>query len=411
MASLFDGVRRALGGVLRHARYSALVLLSGSETLITEWALRAIAGRSLGLAGGAAVFVGLAVLNVLTLALLPVFARKAASGYGLGRFWLVSSLGALISGPPLALVFLLVGPFAWLYPTGGGTALLASGAVAVALGFGSMFWGWLVGQHRVDVERLDLPLRGLPAALAGLRVAQISDLHIGLQMRAPLLARLIERVNALEADLIVVTGDIFDFDPSFIEEGCRELARLEAPLGVYAVLGNHDVYTGADAVARGLEAFTGIRLLRDAWVRIESNGSAFALAGVEDPGHGWNQRDATHVALERLAAEIPADLARLLLIHRPSYFAQASRLGFPLSLAGHTHGGQIALPAPAQHQNVSRLISHWTRGLFRDDGTGALLYVNRGLGVAGPPVRLNCTREISLLRLLASGEGALAATA
>ncbi len=402
MGTIVSGIRRALGGVLRNARYSALVLLAGSETLISEWLLRAVLGWSLGPAGGAALLGALVLTNVLTLAVLPVFARRSAAGYGLGRFWLVGSLGALISGPLLAAAFLLLAPFTWLDPLGAETALLASGGVAVAVGFGSMFWGWLVGQHRVEVERLDLPLPGLPDALAGLRVAQISDLHIGIQLRAPLLARLVERVNALEPDLIVITGDIFDFDPSYIEEGCRELAKLEAPLGVYAVLGNHDVYTGADAVARGLETFTAIRLLRDAWLRIASNGAELALAGVEDPGRGWNERDATHDALERIAAEIPPDLARLLLIHRPSYFAQASRLGFPLSLAGHTHGGQIALPAPAQHQNVSRLISRWTRGLFRDGDTGALLYVNRGLGVAGPPVRLNCAREISLLRLLSA---------
>ncbi|MGH9887739.1 MAG: metallophosphoesterase [bacterium] len=401
MALITDGIRRGLGSVLRNARYTALVLLAGSETLIIEWLLRATLGRSLGLAGGAATALALAVANLLTLAVLPVFARRTSSGYRLGRVWLVGSLGALISGIPLAATFLLSAPLGWLHRPAGDTLLLASGGVAVALGFGSMFWGWLVGQRRVEVERLDLPLRGLPDALGGLRVAQISDLHIGIQLRAPLLRRLIARVNALEPDLIVITGDIFDFDPSYIEEGCRELAALRAPLGVYAVLGNHDVYTGADKVAHGLETWTSIRLLRDAWARIEFAGGAFALAGVEDPGRGWNERDGTHDALERLAAEIPADLARVLLIHRPSWFMQAARLGFPLSLAGHTHGGQIALPFPGQHHNVSRLISRWTRGLFRDADTGALLYVNRGLGVAGPPVRLNCAREISLLRLLA----------
>jgi len=401
MAMVGEVIRRALGAALRNARYSALFLLAGSETLIVEWLLRATTGSSLGLAGGPALFCGLVLANVVTLALLPIFARRTSSGYRLGRFWLVGSLGALISGPPLALTFALFTPFAWLHPPAGEALLIASGGAAVTFGFGSMFWGWLVGQRRVEVERLDLPLRGLPDALAGLRIAQISDLHIGMQLRAPLLRRLIARVNALEADLIVITGDLFDFDPRYIEEGCRELAKLDAPLGVFAVLGNHDVYTGADAVALGLESFTSIRLLRDAWVRIELNGGALALAGVEDPGHGWNERDATHEALERLAGEIPAELARVLLIHRPSWFAQAARLGFPLSLAGHTHGGQIALPAPGQHHNVSRLISRWTRGLFRDTATGALLYVNRGLGLAGPPVRLNCSREISLLRLLA----------
>ncbi|MEX2206189.1 MAG: metallophosphoesterase [Myxococcota bacterium] len=401
MAMVGDVIRRALGTVLRNARYSALFLLAGSEALIVEWLVRAATGGSLGPALGAALACALAVLNVATLALLPVFARRTSSGYRLGRFWLVGSLGALISGPPLALAFIAFAPLAWLHPPTGQTLLLASGGAAVAVGFGSMFWGWLVGQHRVEVERLDLPLRGLPEALAGLRIAQISDLHIGMQLRAPLLRRLIARVNALEADLIVITGDIFDFDPRYIDEGCRELAALEARHGVYAVLGNHDVYTGAEAVASALASQTSIVLLRNAWTRIEIEGSAFALAGVEDPGHGWNERDSTHDALEQLAGEIPAELARVLLIHRPSWFAQAARLGFPLALAGHTHGGQIALPGPAMHHNVSRLISRWTRGLFRDPDTGALLYVNRGLGVAGPPVRLNCAREISLLRLLA----------
>ncbi len=400
MAMVGDVIRRALGAALRNARYSALFVLAGSEALIVEWLARVTTGGGFGLAVGALLACGLAVTNVVTLALLPMFARRAAGGYRLGRIWLVGSLGALISGPPLALSFAVFAPLAWLHPPAGETLLLASGGAAVAVGFGSMFWGWLVGQRHVEVERLDLPLRGLPDALGGLRVAQSSDLHIGMQLRSPLLRRLIARVNALEADLIVITGDIFDFDPRYIEEGCRELAALEAPLGVFAVLGNHDVYTGAEAVALGLETWTSIRLLRDAWTRIEVEGGAFALAGVEDPGHGWNERDATHDALERLALEIPADLARLLLIHRPSWFAQAARLGFPLALAGHTHGGQIALPHPGQHHNVSRLISRWTRGLFRDAETGALLYVNRGLGVAGPPVRLNCSREISLLRLL-----------
>jgi predicted MPP superfamily phosphohydrolase len=203
-----------------------------------------------------------------------------------------------------------------------------------------------------------------------------------MQLRAPL--PLADRVNALDADLIVITGDIFDFDPRYIEEGCRELAALRARLGVYAVLGNHDVYTGADAVALGLERFTQIRLLRDAWTAIEAEGSAFALAGVEDPGRGWNERESTHDALERLAAEIPTDLPRVLLIHRPSWFPQAARLGFPLALAGHTHGGQIAYNRP---YTTSRLISRWTRGLFGDADT--VPSCKSGLGVAGPP-RANC---------------------
>ncbi|MFI5314651.1 MAG: metallophosphoesterase [Myxococcota bacterium] len=406
--------REALGrggrAVLRNARVSALFVAAGSEALIAEWLLRATGLGSLGPAGFAAAVIALAAANAATLTTLPRLARRDRAGFVAGRVWLVGSVSALVTGPPLALVFALLGPLAWLGPLASqrlgdvaSALLVPAGGAAVALGFGSIFWGYLVGQRRVEVDRVDLPLSGLPDALAGLRVAQISDLHIGPQLRAPLLRELIARVNALEPDLIAITGDVFDFDPSFIEEGCRELAALHAPLGVFCVLGNHDVYTGADAVARGLAAFTGIRVLRDEWAVIAVAGGELAIVGVEDPGRGWTERDSTHQALEKLAAELPPDLARLLLVHRPSYFAEAARLGFPLSLAGHTHGGQIALPWPAQHHNVSRLISRWTRGLFRDEATGALLYVNRGLGVAGPPVRLNCAREISLHRLVPHG--------
>ena len=125
--------------------------------------------------------------------------------------------------------------------------------------------------------------------------------------------------------------------------------------------------------------------------------SALCVAGMEDPGRGWMDRDAESPELERLAKEVPSDVPSLLLIHRPSFFRQAARLGFPLSLAGHTHGGQISFPG-AQHHNPSRLITRWTRGLFRDGES--LLYVNRGLGVIGAPIRLNCPREIALLRLV-----------
>jgi predicted MPP superfamily phosphohydrolase len=395
-------LRRAFAPALRNARYTALLLLAGSEALIVEWLLRSTFGQSLGLAGGGMALAALGAWNVLLLALLPIFARRVRGGFALGRIWLVGSLAALISGPLLAGAFALFAPLSRLSAPLGEAVLVAGGAAAVAIGFGSMFWGWLVGQRRVEVERIDLPLRGLPDPLAGLRIAHITYLHIGMQMRAPLLRELLSRVNALEPDLIVITGDVFDFDPRYIDEGAAELAALSAPLGVFAVLGNHDAYTGSDAVAKALAERAGIRVLRDEWTRVEFEGASLALVGVEDPGRGWNERDSEHDELARLAHETPDGLPRLLLIHRPSWFAQAARLGFPVALAGHTHGGQIALPHPGHHHNVSRLISRWTRGLFRDDATGALLYVNRGLGVAGPPVRLNCAREIALLRLVAA---------
>jgi hypothetical protein len=167
---------------------------------------------------------------------------------------------------------------------------------------------------------------------------------------------------------------------------------------VFAVLGNHDVYTGADAVAEGLSK-AGLRVLRDEWVEIGSGDQRLCIVGAEDPGVGWQRRDAELPALDRLAREAPRDVPRLLLIHRPSFFLQAVRLGFPAILSGHTHGGQLSPPF-LREQNVSRMISRWTRGLYRDGGSA--MYVNPGIGVAGLPVRLNCPREIALIRLVGS---------
>jgi len=268
-----------------------------------------------------------------------------------------------------------------------------------------VLWGSSVGSWRVQVDRVALPARHLTPELRSLRIAHVTDLHIGPLLRPAMLRRFVSRINDLEPDLIVITGDLFDFDPECVDDGCRELARLRARLGCFAVLGNHDVYTGAERVAAGLADLTRIRLLRDEWVQIETGGTPLALAGLEDPGSDWSERLAESRELAMLAADIPDDRPSILLAHRPSSFRHAAELGFPLVLSGHTHGGQIAVPG-AHHQNPSRLISRWTRGVF---ALGAsTLYVNRGLGMAGLPLRINCPREIALLQL--EDEAAISAT-
>ena len=368
-----------------------------SEALILQWALLASGRAPLGPGGFVGLLAGVGLFNTALLRLV----RRRGSGpvsFAVSRIAMVGSLGALLTGPPL-LGALVVGiamlPLASASQVQG--VLVAGGGLAVAFGFGSILWGCSIGQRRVVVEHVRLPFAGLPAELAGVRIAHITDLHIGPQLRARRLGQLLDKVNALQADLIVITGDIFDFDPAFIDEGCRELARLEARCGVYAVLGNHDVYTGADAVVSGIAQHTKIRLLRDESVCVDVRGRPLHVIGIDDPGRAFRERRMESPALPGLLARIPPKEPRLLLMHRPSYFEQVARLGVPAALAGHTHGGQMSLPRPAQHYNVSRLMTEWTRGLFtRND---SVLYVSRGLGVAGPPIRLNCPREISLHEL------------
>jgi predicted MPP superfamily phosphohydrolase len=256
-----------------------------------------------------------------------------------------------------------------------------------------LLWGFTVGQARVARTQLRIPLPGLAPELSGLRIVQISDLHIGNGLEGSRLARMVERTNALDPDVIVLTGDLFDSDPSFVEHGVRVLSGLRARHGVYAVLGNHDFYTGADRIAEALARLAPrLRLLRNELVRLPLAAPLY-LAGVEDPGRDWAARSLEVEGLTRVAAARPADGPSLLLVHRPEVFEQAARLGFPLVLAGHTHGGQLALPTPGGRYNLARLVTPLTRGLYRSGAS--VLYVNRGLGVGGPPLRVNCPREIT----------------
>jgi len=390
--------------IMRRIVWTSMLMLTVSETLVLHWLLLVSGRPGLGWMQAVLCAVLVAAANFAIASLLRRRSRTIRPVWVMSRLFMVGSLGALVSGPLLILVFVSGGLALGLTRVFGGpdrvadVMFVAGGTVAVAIGFGSMLWGYLVGQRRVRVDRVDLPLRNLPVPLEGVRIAHISDLHIGQQLRAPRLRGLIERVNELEADLIVITGDIFDFDPSFIEEGCRELSRLRARHGVFAVLGNHDVYTGTEAVASALDRLTSIRLLRGEYVQVRIDGAPLYLLGFDDPGQSLSERDSESQTLVRLVQEVPKDGPSILLVHRPSFFRQAAALGLPVSLAGHTHGGQISLPPPAHHHNVARLITRWTRGLFEDGDS--LLYVNRGLGVAGPPIRINCPREIALLRLV-----------
>jgi len=393
------------GQLFRNLMWVALLLVSLSETLILQWARIVVDISTLAWPGFLAALGVLAALNLLFLFGVRRYSREVRAAWLATRVYMVGSVGALASGPLLGIAFAGVG--AWLLASdlmGGGPepkrafAYAASGGVAVALSFGSILYGFLVGQRRVVIEKVDVPMPHLPARLAGLRIAHITDLHIGPQLRAPQLARFVERVNAVGAELIVITGDIFDYDPQYIEEGCRELAKLHAPHGVFAVLGNHDLYTGAEAVAEGLASLTGIRLLRDESVALEIAGERLFLLGIDDPGRGLIDHGVRSPALARMAQELPQDEPRVLLVHRPSYLPQIAELGLPLALAGHTHGGQVTLPRRAEQLNIARLVTPWTRGLYR--AGDSLLYVNRGLGVTGLPVRLNCPREIALVRLV-----------
>jgi predicted MPP superfamily phosphohydrolase len=236
-----------------------------------------------------------------------------------------------------------------------------------------------------QLTRLALRLRGWPQALDGFRIVQISDLHIGPILDRRFAADLTARVNALQPDLIAVTGDLVDGDVRWIGAEVEPLAGLRAGHGVFFVTGNHDYYSGADSWVEHVGAL-GLRALRNQRVTIGSGDAAFDLAGVED--HHAHLVSATQRSdLGAALAGRDDRRALILLAHDPLTFKEAACRGVDLQLSGHTHGGQIW---PFRY--LVRLSTPFVAGYYRRGE--AQLYVSRGTGFWGPVMRLFAPAEI-----------------
>jgi predicted MPP superfamily phosphohydrolase len=380
-------------------------LLGIMQALAVQWWLVVVAGGE-GLNALGVTALGASLLG-LNLASLPTL-RRARLGGGRGRLaarlYMGFGIVTILIGVAIAASWIGLFPLSKL---AGGLGLGADAAflsfrigsvLLVATVLGMAVWAFTGGQQRVERTHIQVPLPGLHEDHRGLRLCHLTDLHVGNGLEGERLSKMVARANALEADIIVLTGDIFDFDPSYVEDGARRLGALSARLGVYAVLGNHDTYTGAEeVVAAFAEQAPGIRVLRDEWERLPLAAPLY-IAGIEDPGRGWTSRNLELPAMEDLSESLPEDGPSVLLVHRPQAFPQAVRLGFPLVLAGHTHGGQLALPLPGGRYNLALVMTGFTRGLYASGGS--TMYVNRGIGVAGPAIRFNCRREMATLELV-----------
>lgn len=281
-----------------------------------------------------------------------------------------------------------------------------TGSVALVAVASLIAWGYGPGQRSLRVLELDVTIPGLGEAFDGFRIAQLSDIHLGGFMNEALLAGHVERTNGLGADLICITGDITDG----LEHAPRTfpvLDGLRAPEGVVAILGNHDVYTGADEVTAELRRRTSIHVLRDESVVLEREGQRLHILGVNDAGLDWTRGVREHEALPGLVAAVPDGEASVLLSHRPDLFGQAAGFGIGLVLSGHTHGGQLALPWPAARpSSLAHFISDYPRGTYRQGES--TLHVNLGIGVTAQPVRVFSPREITLVTLRCPASAAVA---
>jgi predicted MPP superfamily phosphohydrolase len=284
------------------------------------------------------------------------------------------------------LTFAALLPFAWV-------AQLISGAPGEAIfastGIVSIMAGLWSTMRRPRLTRLEVEIEGLPKQFDGYRIAQLSDIHCGSYTPPERVARWVERINKLEADLVAVTGDLITSGSRYVEPVAEALGALRGRDGVYACMGNHDYFTDGERFAQLLST-RGLKVLRNEGELVHREGAQLFVGGVDDT---WTGRDDVEGTVKRRPEGVPM----LLLAHDPNLFPQAAALEVELTLSGHTHGGQLAVPLFGRRLSLARIITRFTAGLY--ERNGSFLYVNRGAGTTGPPVRLGAPAEIALITL------------
>ncbi|MCE9657638.1 MAG: metallophosphoesterase [Burkholderiales bacterium] len=321
---------------------------------------------------------------------------QAASRIGLVAIGLFSSLLVLTLLRDLGLLVLAglhrVEP-AWLGIEALRTAGTASAWAAVGVAAFATAWGFLNARRTAAVRRVEVPIAGLPAGLQGFTIAQLSDVHVGPTIRRPYVERVVAAVNALDADLVAITGDLVDGSVRELAPHVAPLADLRSREGTFFVTGNHEYYSGADAWAAELRRL-GLTVLANQHVAIRRGEATLVLAGVNDFSAGHFDREGASDPRRALAGS-PSAAVRLLLAHQPRSAEAAEAAGFDLQLSGHTHGGQFW-----PWNFLVRLQQPFTAGLKR--WRRMWVYTSRGTGYWGPPKRFGAPSEITLLRLVAA---------
>lgn len=265
------------------------------------------------------------------------------------------------------------------WPLGDAAALLAVGLLALAM----LGYGFVEARH-IRVEQLIVTTPKLPATVGHVTIAQISDLHLGAMLNDEFLDRVVARLREIKPDIVVATGDIVDGQGDHLDALAGRLHALQPPLGAYAVIGNHETYVGLERSLDFLRS-AGFTVLRGA----TANVGGIVLAGVDDPSAAATGQG-VRVDPARMMAAVPRGSFVVLLKHQP---VVDDEVPFDLQLSGHVHGGQI-FPFGL----LTQLTYHVHTGLTRL-ASGSKLYVSRGTGTWGPPIRLFAPPEITLIRI------------
>jgi hypothetical protein len=264
--------------------------------------------------------------------------------------------------------------------------------VAASMPFAMSAYGAVAARSRKVVERIVIPIKGLPEPLDGFTIVQMSDIHAGFFMKESRMREYVEIANSLEPDIVALTGDFVATDQSEIEPFMRAMVGLRTKRGVFGCLGNHDMFTGSEEEFERQFRAVGFKLLRSANELIDVNGATLNIIGVDYIGGGLRDR-----MLDQALHGIPLDGTTVLLLHAPYTFPQVATKGIHLTLSGHTHGGQIALTFGDLILTPARLSTVFLAGLYKIGESH--LYVNRGLGTTGPPIRIGAPPEITHITL------------
>jgi len=366
-----------------------LILFTLSAVLHLYLAMRLVPALPAGHAAVGAWLAASALLMPLGLLATRWRSRRFADGaawVGLLLMGLFSSVFVLTVVRDL--VLLAAWPFGGLGPAsaaGSAVAVIAAGALATAAGF-------LNARRTADVVHVDVPITGLPTALDGFTIAQISDLHVGPTIKARYVQAIVDRVNDLDPDMVALTGDLVDGTVPELADHVAPLGRLASRHGTYVVTGNHEYYAGAHAWIDELRRLNLTVLMNEHVVLAHGDGQV-VVAGVAD----WSAHhfDPSHRSdpVGALAGSPATAGARLLLAHQPRTATLAVDAGYHLQLSGHTHGGQF-FPwnffVPLQQPFTAGL--HKLQDLW--------VYTSRGTGYWGPPKRFGAPSEITCLRLV-----------
>jgi uncharacterized protein len=303
----------------------------------------------------------------------------------------------------------------------------AATAAAGAAPFLTTMYGFAAERLNYQVRRIEIPVHNLPSALDGMKIVQLSDIHLSGYMSPAQVRRAVDMANDLGADLAVVTGDLITGSGDSLTDCVEEVRRLHASLGTWGCNGNHEIYARAEDEAAYLFAQAGMKMLRHENAQINFKGASFNLIGV-DYQRERTPRGQRQQTLDRVDPLVRRDMPNILLSHNPNTFNRAAELGIELSLAGHTHGGQIQVEILDHRLSPARFITDYIAGLYQRplfapapnqraasntstprasspllfasrSSPMAHIYVNRGLGTVGAPVRLGVPPEISLLVL------------